>query len=120
MREMKLSLDHVMHPAASSMMSFGILGTGFQSVIYNTLISEMYKVYTGKAKQPVSIRELAKGDVESSLFWGASRVQPGLVWCFGRESVAMGLGLYLGPVVKTRLATAVQDETGKPRFLEKL
>ena len=32
MREMKLSLDQVMHPAASSMMSFGILGTGFQSV----------------------------------------------------------------------------------------
>ncbi|CAL1154279.1 unnamed protein product [Cladocopium goreaui] len=102
MREMKLSLDHVMHPAASSMVSFGVLGTGFQSVIYNTLISEMYKVYTGKAKKAVSLRELAKG------------VQPGLVWCFGRESVAMGLGLYLGPVVKTRLAAAVQDETGKP------
>ena len=23
-------------------------------------------------------------------------VQPGLLWCFGRESVAMGLGLWLG------------------------
>lgn len=35
------------------MMSFGILGTGFQSVIYNTLISEMYKVYTGKARASI-------------------------------------------------------------------
>ena len=30
----------------------------------------------------------------------------------------MGLGLYLGPVVKTRLQAAVLDETGKPSRLE--
>ena len=50
MREMKLSLDQVLHPAASTMLAFGVIGTGFQSVIYNTLISEMYKIYTGKAQ----------------------------------------------------------------------
>lgn len=61
-------------------------------MIYNTLISEMYKVYTGKAKQAVSVRELARG------------IQPGLLWCFGRESVAMGLGLCPVKVAQGRLA----------------
>mmetsp|Transcript_112268 Transcript_112268/g.267640 ORF Transcript_112268/g.267640 Transcript_112268/m.267640 type:complete len:304 (-) Transcript_112268:241-1152(-) len=100
MREMKLSLDQVLHPAASTMLAFGVIGTGFQSVIYNTLISEMYKIYTGKAKT-MSMKELARG------------VQPGIVWCFARESLSMGGGLYLGPVVKTKLAAVLKDDDGK-------
>mmetsp|Transcript_4405 Transcript_4405/g.10221 ORF Transcript_4405/g.10221 Transcript_4405/m.10221 type:complete len:310 (-) Transcript_4405:33-962(-) len=102
MREMKLTLDQVCHPAVSTMLAFGVIGTGFQSVIYNTLISEMYKIYTGKAKT-VTMGELARG------------IRPGIVWCFGRESVAMGAGLYLGPVVKARLAASLRDEQGDSR-----
>lgn len=104
MREMKLTLDQVCHPAVSTMLAFGVIGTGFQSVIYNSLISEMYKIYTGKAAKPVTMGELARG------------IRPGIVWCFGRESVAMGAGLYLGPVVKEKLAASLRDEKGEHRI----
>eukprot|EP00931_Biecheleriopsis_adriatica_P039117 TRINITY_DN22382_c0_g1_i1.p1 TRINITY_DN22382_c0_g1~~TRINITY_DN22382_c0_g1_i1.p1 ORF type:complete len:316 (-),score=35.76 TRINITY_DN22382_c0_g1_i1:149-1054(-) len=103
MREMKLTLDQVCHPGLSTMLSFGVVGTLFQSVIYNTLIAEMYKVYTGQVKQKPSLIDLARG------------VQPGIVWCFGRECFSMGGGLYLGPFVKARLAAAICDESGAHR-----
>ncbi|CAE7279808.1 Nphp3 [Symbiodinium natans] len=104
MREMKLTLDQVCHPAVSTMLAFGVIGTGFQSVIYNSLISEMYKIYTGKEKAAVTMRELVRG------------IRPGIVWCFGRESVAMGAGLYLGPVVKEKLGASLRDEKGDHRI----
>jgi len=100
MREMKLSLDQVCHPGLSTMLSFGVVGTLFQSVIYNTLISEMYKVYTGQVKAKPSFGELLCG------------VRPGVVWCFGRECFSMGGGLYLGPFVKQRIAASLSDGNG--------
>eukprot|EP00440_Ansanella_granifera_P015627 gb/GFBE01016978.1/.p1 GENE.gb/GFBE01016978.1/~~gb/GFBE01016978.1/.p1 ORF type:complete len:318 (+),score=74.74 gb/GFBE01016978.1/:1-954(+) len=100
MREMKLALDQVVHPGLSTMLSFGVVGTLFQSVIYNTLIAEMYKVYTGEVRAKPGFGELVRG------------VQPGIVWCFGRECFSMGGGLYLGPFVKARLAAMLKDESG--------
>lgn len=97
MREMKLTLDKVCPPGASTMLSFGVMGTIFQSTIYNTLIADMYKIHTGSDHGRVSLMEVAKG------------LRPGLVWCFGRECFSMGGGLYLGPIVRVHLETALGD-----------
>lgn len=93
MREMKLSLDklEVMPPSASTMLSFGVIGTFFQSVIYNTLIADMYKIHMGVEKPRLSFKALSRG------------LKPGFVWCFGRECFSMGGGLWLGPIAKRHL-----------------
>jgi hypothetical protein len=96
MREMKLTLDKVMNPGAATMLSFGVVGTFFQSAIYNTLISDMYKVYTGVEKEFPGWRILARG------------MAPGIIWCFGRECFSMGGGLWLGPTVKEELLAQLQ------------
>lgn len=105
MREMKLALDHMgCHPGLSTMVSFGVLGTLFQSVIYNTLIAEMYRVYLDRVTAKPSFTELAKG------------VAPGVVWCFARECFSMGGGLYLGPIVRQHIGeylTKLQEERRK-------
>jgi hypothetical protein len=97
MREMKLCLDKVISPPAATMISFGVVGTFFQSAIYNSLISDMYKVYTGVEKKRPSLRVLARG------------MAPGIVWCFGRECFSMGGGLWLGPVVKEKLLAQLEE-----------
>lgn len=104
MREMKLTLDQKLHPGLSTMLSFGFVGTFFQSVIYNSLISEMYLVYTGEARKMPSFRELVQA------------VRPGVVWCFGRECFSMGAGIYLGPIVKTKLANLLDDGSGSHKL----
>jgi len=96
MREMKLSLDKVMNPGASTMLAFGFVGTFFQSIIYNTLIADMYKIHMGVAKPRLSFSQLYKG------------LQPGLLWCFGREAFSMGGGLWLGPTVKAQLQRTLE------------
>ena len=63
------------------MLSFGVMGTAFQSVIYNTLISDMYKIYTGKIKERQTVAAFARS------------LAPGVVWCFGREMFSMGAEL---------------------------
>eukprot|EP00930_Biecheleria_cincta_P035221 TRINITY_DN24239_c0_g1_i1.p1 TRINITY_DN24239_c0_g1~~TRINITY_DN24239_c0_g1_i1.p1 ORF type:complete len:292 (+),score=44.88 TRINITY_DN24239_c0_g1_i1:53-928(+) len=88
MREMKLGLDSLgCNPAVSKMLAFGVIGTGFQSVIYNLLIADMYKIHTGKNPQPLTVRTLVTGTM------------PGIVWCFGRETFSMGAGIALQPFV---------------------
>mmetsp|Transcript_39921 Transcript_39921/g.114042 ORF Transcript_39921/g.114042 Transcript_39921/m.114042 type:complete len:290 (-) Transcript_39921:42-911(-) len=94
MREMKLSLDKWISPGLSTMVSFGFIGTVFQSMIYNTLIKDMYQVYEGPA---------AAGKV------GSRSIAPGIAWCFGREMFSMGGGLFLGPTVKTMLKEKLLD-----------
>jgi len=91
MREMKLTLDKVCPPGLSTMLSFGVIGTFFQSVIYNTLISDMYRIFQGDAGPRATVAELARG------------LRPGFIWCFGRECFSMGGGLWLGPTVKKHL-----------------
>eukprot|EP00928_Gymnodinium_smaydae_P020874 TRINITY_DN18070_c0_g3_i1.p1 TRINITY_DN18070_c0_g3~~TRINITY_DN18070_c0_g3_i1.p1 ORF type:complete len:293 (+),score=49.35 TRINITY_DN18070_c0_g3_i1:73-951(+) len=91
-REMKTGLDTAgFHPAASKMLSFGVIGTLFQSVIYNELIKDVYKVYAGKVVERQSLAQVARS------------IAPGIVWCFGRETFSMGGGLYLGPILEARL-----------------
>lgn len=90
MREMKLSMDNYIPPGASTMLAFGVVGTFFQSMIYNTLIADMYMMHTG-IKPRFDLQTIAKG------------LTPGLVWCFGRECFSMGGGLWLGPVVKGKV-----------------
>jgi len=88
MREMKLGLDAAgCNPSLSKMLAFGVVGTGFQSIIYNLLISDMYKIYSGKAAGNFSLSVLAQGTM------------PGIVWCFGRETFSMGAGIALQPFV---------------------
>jgi len=101
LREMKFGLDGAgCHPGVSTMLSFGVIGTLFQSVIYNTLIAEMYKAMTGEVKKAPSVAALVQG------------VKPGILWCFGRECGAMGGGMYLGPMVKVRMSSALSDGNG--------
>lgn len=97
MREMKMALDPITGPEISKILSFGVIGTAFQSVIYNTLIADMYKIYTGKAKARQTFASLVKG------------VAPGVVWCFGREAFSMGGGLVLQPIVKKQLETRLHN-----------
>jgi len=100
MRELKLALDTVINPSASTMIAFGVVGTGFQSAIYNTLIKDMYRIYTGtKPESKWTMRTVIYG------------LAPGVVWCFGREAIAMGGGLALGPTVKAGIKTQI-DKTG--------
>merc|ERR1712023_225225 len=91
---MKLSLDGhgVCPPAISTMLSFAVMGTIFQSLVYNTLIKDMYHIYTGKSPPGRS-----------------NGIAPGLVWAVGRESLAMGGGLILGPVVKELMLSRMQE-----------
>jgi hypothetical protein len=95
MREMKLTLDQVMPSGPSTMISFGVVGTFFQSVIYNTLISDMYRIHMGHDR-PFTLRGLAEG------------LRPGFVWCFGRECLSMGGGMWLGPTVKSHLQSTFE------------
>jgi len=97
MREMKLTLDKVVPPGIATMLSFGIVGTFFQSIIYNTLIADMYKIHMGKEKERLSLRALARG------------LAPGFVWCFARESGAMGGGLWLGPPLKAEIEIKLKE-----------
>lgn len=91
-REMHLGLvDKGVHPGASKMISFGIIGTLFQSVIYNELIKDMYKIHSGKVVARQSFAQFARS------------IAPGIVWCFGREMFSMGGGLYLGPIMEESL-----------------
>mmetsp|Transcript_28651 Transcript_28651/g.95082 ORF Transcript_28651/g.95082 Transcript_28651/m.95082 type:complete len:290 (+) Transcript_28651:138-1007(+) len=90
MREMKLSMDNYLPSGASTMLAFGVVGTFFQSIIYNTLIADMYKIHMGVEKT-MSVQQLAKG------------LRPGFIWCFGRECFSMGGGMWLGPTVKATL-----------------
>jgi len=99
MREMKLSLDKYCSPGASTMLSFGVIGTFFQSVIYNTLIKDMYEIYTGAGNTKTTTAINVKG----------KSIAPGIVWCFGRECFSMGGGLYLGPFAKEALQKQLQD-----------
>eukprot|EP00929_Paragymnodinium_shiwhaense_P111328 TRINITY_DN7921_c0_g1_i1.p2 TRINITY_DN7921_c0_g1~~TRINITY_DN7921_c0_g1_i1.p2 ORF type:complete len:284 (-),score=83.48 TRINITY_DN7921_c0_g1_i1:307-1158(-) len=88
MREIKTGLDATgCDPSVSKMLAFGVAGTGFQSVIYNLLIADVYKIYTGKEAQRLSFQTIAKSTM------------PGIVWCFGRETFSMGAGIALQPFV---------------------
>jgi len=49
MRELKLTMDPYIGAGPSTMLAFGVVGTFFQSVIYNTLISDMYKIHMGES-----------------------------------------------------------------------
>jgi hypothetical protein len=99
MREMKAVLDPVVGPAASKVIAFGAIGTLFQSVIYNTLIADMYAIHTGKAKEaaPFNLRAFFRG------------IAPGVVWCFGREGGSMGGGLVLQPIVKEHVEARLRE-----------
>mmetsp|Transcript_24536 Transcript_24536/g.54616 ORF Transcript_24536/g.54616 Transcript_24536/m.54616 type:complete len:294 (+) Transcript_24536:44-925(+) len=98
MREMKLALDPITGESASKMLSFGVIGTLFQSVIYNTLISDMYKIHTGVAKERITAGSFLRG------------IAPGVVWCFGREGLSMGGGLVLQPFVKRELTKRLDEQ----------
>lgn len=95
MRELKLSLDRVIPSAPATMLSFGVAGTFFQSVIYNSLITDMYRIYEGVEKPRASFKALLDG------------LRPGFFLCFGRECFSMGGGIVLGPVVKRHLQGAL-------------
>jgi len=97
MREMKLTMDKYIPAGASTMLAFGVVGTFFQSIIYNTLIADMYKIHGGVAKAKLDFKQLARG------------LQPGFVWCFGRECFSMGGGLWLGPYVTAGVKKAVSE-----------
>jgi len=99
MREVKLSLDQYLPSSLSTMLAYGLTGVPFQSVIYNTLISDTYKFHTGQAAG-VNLREMARG------------VMPGIVWCFIRECCATGGGLYFGPILKQKVVSEL-EERGK-------
>jgi len=96
MREMKLGLDGYCPAGISTMLTFGFVGTLFQSVIYNTLIRDMYRIYTGEK-------------VSSAAGVKSKGISPGIVWCFGRECFSMGGGLYLGPMAKEVIQSRLQE-----------
>mmetsp|Transcript_79585 Transcript_79585/g.234019 ORF Transcript_79585/g.234019 Transcript_79585/m.234019 type:complete len:288 (-) Transcript_79585:115-978(-) len=97
MREMKLSLDKFCNPGVSTMLTFGVVGTVFQSVIYNTLIKDMYKIYRGESGASAAMKT------------SSASIAPGIVWCFGRECFSMGGGLFLGPFVKQAIQARLQE-----------
>uniref|UniRef100_A0A7S1EX16 Mitochondrial carrier protein n=1 Tax=Noctiluca scintillans TaxID=2966 RepID=A0A7S1EX16_NOCSC len=100
LREMKLSLDKVVSPVVATTVSFGVVGTLFQSMIYNMLISDMYQICTGQ-------RLGSRGAVHRYV----ASLAPGIAWCVSRETLGMGGGLYLGPVIKARVS-ALLDRQG--------
>lgn len=96
MRELKVNMDQVINKDLSTMIAFGFAGTFFQSIIYNQLIADMYKIYLGKTVE----RQTTKQFFNS--------IAPGLAWCFSREMFAMGGGLALGPPVKEAFESEFQ------------
>jgi len=97
LREVKLALDQYFHPSVSTMLAYGTTGTLFQSIIYNTLISDTYKFMTGAAARKTSVSEVCRG------------LMPGFAWCFIRECCATGGGLYFGPMLKAQLSTSLRE-----------
>ncbi len=104
MRECKLHLQaKTNNDALSTMLAYGITGVPFQSIMYNIMIRDTYKHF-GKAPPKLTLR---------------NTIAPGILWCFLRESLATGGGLYLGGSLSPYLQQMMEkdyDPQRKPSF----
>ena len=101
MQELKNLLDQVTDAKDTNvMLAYGITGVPFQSVLYNRLISDIYRHH---GIGGVSAARIPVPAVEAAKHFAMSKMYPGIAFAYVRECCATGGGLALAPRICTTL-----------------
>ena len=98
-RAIKKGLDNVGAFGAYNInVAYGLVAVPAQAASYNTLTADTFR-YFGKTKGQSSANF-----VEAGAAFFRTKVKPGFLWTFARDSNSVGGGLLLGPVVARFIA----------------